>query len=167
MIMSRKLKINSPHTVIVSDRDYPRVSCYHWWVVCEDKSRPRRTIYAMSIINGRYTYLHRFLTNAHAGQEVNHKDGNGLNCCRRNMELCEPKHNRWAFQRKNPNSTSRFRGVSYDKITGRWIAQICKNRRAIRIGRFDSEEQAAIARDEMAKKLFGRFAQLNFSKIKT
>lgn len=165
--MFRTLNTRSEHTILISPQDYDRASKYSWGIVCQDENRPRRPIYAMATVRGRRVYLHRFLMRTRSGEEVNHIDGNGLNCQRSNMENCKPKHNRRAFQLKNPKSTSIYRGVSWCKQTNSWRANIgfktcTKAKRSINLGRFESEIQAAKAYDSAAKKYFGKFANPNF-----
>lgn len=54
----------------------------------------------------------------------------------------------------NSNSTSKFKGVSYKKSTGKWLARI-RNRH---LGYFISEEEASEAYKKAAKELFKEFA---------
>jgi hypothetical protein len=59
-------------------------------------------------------------------------------------------------------SSSVYKGVS--KIAGmnKWIATITFRGRRLNLGRFDEEEDAAVAYDEKAVKLYGGFAKTNF-----
>ena len=56
---------------------------------------------------------------------------------------------------------SGYKGVSVCKQTGRWVAQIGVNYKNIKIGRFDTAEEAAVAYNEAAKLYFGDFAFQN------
>lgn len=58
--------------------------------------------------------------------------------------------------------TSRYRGVS--KSFGKWVAQLSTGGQHYRLGRFDSEEEAALAYNEAAAKHFGPKARLNIIK---
>lgn len=64
--------------------------------------------------------------------------------------------------------TSRYKGV-IDRSrhiapgSAPWLARIRVDGQLIHIGRFDTEEEAARAYDEAARKHFGEFARLNFS----
>lgn len=65
--------------------------------------------------------------------------------------------------RKNlPDSSSRFRGVTWVKRDRKWAARISVNMRKISLGYFESEEAAAHAYDAAAAKHHGAFALLNF-----
>lgn len=57
---------------------------------------------------------------------------------------------------------SSYKGVSFDKSSGSWFAQIRLNKKNKRIGFFDNEESAAEAYDAAAHELFGDFARVNF-----
>ena len=66
-----------------------------------------------------------------------------------------------ANRRSQKNNKSGFRGVSWDKVQCRWVAQIKVNKRHIHLDRFDDEIKAARAYNEAAKTYFGEFASLN------
>jgi AP2 domain/NUMOD3 motif len=54
------------------------------------------------------------------------------------------------MRRKSPNASSKFFGVSFDKIRNKWRAQVVVNRNMKAIGRYTTEEYAAKAYDEYA-----------------
>lgn len=53
---------------------------------------------------------------------------------------------------------SGVKGVCWDKQSGRWDARIWKDGVAHRIGYFDDLDQAKVAYDAAASRLFGEFA---------
>lgn len=92
---------------------------------------------------------------------IDHKDGDGLNNSRENLRKashCQNMQNR----KLGKNSTSGYKGVSFDKSVGLWKASIGHNFRRYNLGRFSTKEQAALAYDKKAKELHGNFAVLNF-----
>lgn len=62
----------------------------------------------------------------------------------------------------NMRSTSRFIGVHWAISNRKWRAMIRFGGKSRHIGMFDSEEDAARARDQAALAAFGDFARLNF-----
>jgi hypothetical protein len=58
--------------------------------------------------------------------------------------------------------SSRYWGVSHKKSSGKWVAYITHNRARINLGTFTSEVEAAMVRDEAARKLPGTRLRLNF-----
>jgi hypothetical protein len=111
----------------------------------------------------RRIWLHReILGVASRAIEVNHIDGNGLTNLRNNLARASHADNQRAFQTKRASS-SRFRGVSWRKDSSKWTAQIGTSRNHIQhLGSFGSEDEAARAYDQGAKRYFGELAQLNF-----
>lgn len=59
------------------------------------------------------------------------------------------------------NTTSKYKGVSLIKRTGRWRATIRINKCFKHIGVYDTQEEAALAYNKVAFESFGEFARLN------
>lgn len=57
------------------------------------------------------------------------------------------------------NNRSGVKGVSYDKATDRWRATICFKGKRIHIGRFDTLQEAAVARREAEERIFDPFLE--------
>ena len=78
----------------------------------------------------------------------------------------EPGNCRWATksvqnhnQRKTKNRTSQYRGVHY--AGGKFLAHVTVNKTRFRCGSFDSEFDAALAYNRIARQHYGESARLN------
>lgn len=69
---------------LIDEEDVPLLAVCQWHVVKKPNSL---TLYVQGVWGGRTRYLHRAIMDAPAGMTVNHKDGNGLNNCRSNLEV--------------------------------------------------------------------------------
>lgn len=60
--------------------------------------------------------------------------------------------------------SSRYRGVTLERATGLWMAQVYvpELRRQVHVGRYADEREAALAYDAEARRLLGERAKLNF-----
>jgi hypothetical protein len=130
------------------------VCAYRWAAV-----RRNNAWYAVARIEDRrdLRYMHRFILSDVATQ-IDHRDGDGLNNRRANLRPCTAAQNAWNWNANRRRRQSRFRGVHFD---GRWVASIWVDGRNKSLGRFDSEELAAIAYNRAASELRGEFARLN------
>lgn len=136
-------------TLIISRADYDNL--------------PKKAIY---LSKGKYTFyaaierklVHRLIMNPSSHQLVDHKDGNGLNCLRSNMRICNHFENARNV-RIQKTSSSGYKGVFYQR--GAYYVQIMADYKSIYGGRFKSKIRAAKRYNELAIKHHGEFARLN------
>jgi hypothetical protein len=148
-----------------------RVTCYSDGSVHAHKKWCKRTLgckmdtgYSVVWINKKRFRVHRLIAMAFfgvgpKGHEVDHINGDKLDNTPSNLRYVTPSQNRRAYQ-KARNSTSKYRGVTLVKTTGRWHARACVSEGSIKmhhIGYFEDEKEAAIARDTYC------FEKLNYS----
>ncbi len=93
--------------------------------------------------------------------EVDHKDGNGLDCRRHNVRPATKQQNQ-ANRGPRANNASGFKGVSWFPRQRRWYARIGVDGRNLYLGVYESAAAAARAYDAAARTHFGEFAKLNF-----
>jgi hypothetical protein len=105
--------------------------------------------------------LHRAIMQASRGQEVDHVNGDTLDCRRANLRLATRTQNMQNRGRQR-NGASGFKGVSKWKANPGWIAQITILGKRVYLGSFGTPEEAARAYDAAAREAFGVFARLNF-----
>ena len=76
------------------------------------------------------------------GIEVDHINGDGLNNRTSNLRVATHAQNQ-QNKKASRNSTSRFRGVFWDKRVNKWAAQCKLNGQRYRLGWYDNEQEAA------------------------
>lgn len=107
--------------------------------------------------------IHRLLTNAPKGLDVDHINGNSLDNRMSNLRVCV--HSKNTKNRKiNKDNKSGYKGVVADSaVVGKpWRATIKNGGKTHYLGRYQFIEDAAKAYDSAAIKYFGEFARLNF-----
>ena len=93
-------------------------------------------------------------------QTVDHKDRDSLNTRIENLRVAtcrEQQQNRGI----GLNNTSGYKGVCFDKQSGKWSAKIKIDRKTKHIGYFSEIKDAALAYNRKALELFGEFAYIN------
>lgn len=162
MSKSKRIPLSTGEYATVDVPDYEYLSRFRWSVV---RSAHTTYAYRKPARNGRASrptiYMHREIMGVLQGMQVDHINHDGLDNRRSNLRVCDASQN-MANARK-PVGTSLYRGVSWDKRSGLWLAQICVNGRKRNLGRFGDEKQAAHAYNEAAIEGFGSFAILNLS----
>jgi hypothetical protein len=119
------------------------------------------------VVGGEWRNLRALVMGVHgSGLRVSHRNGDALDCRRANLIVRTPQALSRAYGKQTAYGgrpcSSRFKGVCFDKQTGRWRAAIVVNYKSIQLGRHRDELAAAEAYDEAAKELFGEQARLNF-----
>jgi hypothetical protein len=112
----------------------------------------------------RSIYLHRLITNAGPGTEVDHINGDTLDNTLSNLRVCKRAENR-RNQKPRRDSKHGFKGIRFSYAHGNrfkpYQAQIRVNGIYYRSKYFATAREAAIAYDELALKHHGNFARLN------
>lgn len=140
-------------TVLLHDEDVPLLNGRTWGI----QINPNGRIYVRSTRPRPQVYLHRLLTAAQPGMDVDHANANALDNRRVNLRVATRTQNNANNRRRNPSG---FRGVT--PRGERWIARVMTGGRPMHLGVYDSLHEAARAYDAAARELFGEFARLNF-----
>ena len=125
-----------------------------------NKDSPTR-FYVCGNVQGRRTYLHRFLTGTDdPSLIVDHINNDTLDNRKNNLRVVTKQQNN---QNASPQkrSSSSYKGVSWHKGKQKWQARITHKGQRIYLGNYDSEHDAARAYNQAAKRIFGEYAYLN------
>lgn len=137
--------------------DFPLVKKYTWRA---RRVRPNDLEYAMS---GKSLKMHCVIMGTPPeGKLVDHRDRDGLNNRRNNLRFATPAENARNRLGGYNKTQSQYKGVR--RYSGKQLsfgAAICINYKNIYLGMFKTEEEAAEAYNNAAKKYFGEFASLN------
>lgn len=163
--MTTEIPLSRGLVALVDEVDIPLVAKYRWAAM-----RSTRTWYAhrsgIRRPDGGYTgqLMHTLLT---GWPRVDHINGSGLDNRRANLRQATSAEN-GRNSRKRRRSTSKFKGVHWNRRRAGWIAMIYlpiepgQPRRPVQLGRYSSETEAAHAYDDAARRHFGEFAMVNF-----
>lgn len=143
-------------TALVDEDDYARVMEHSWYLngrgyAITSLYSPKRTI-----------SLHRFVIQAKQGEEVDHQNGNKLDCRKSNLRVASRGQNIHNRGKRRDGQASQYKGVRKHRQCERWEANIGINGRRKYLGLYKTEEQAAKAYDAAARQAYGEFAHLNF-----
>jgi len=95
------------------------------------------------------------------GKIVDHINNDPLDNRLCNLQFATKKQNSAKQLKQKRKTSSKYKGVCWDKSRNLWTAHLKTGGRKVFSKRFDSEEDAARAYNEVAKKTFGEFALLN------
>lgn len=127
---------------LVDEEDFERLNVYLWHA--DSNGYVRREF------KGGFSFMHIEILGI---KGVDHRDGNPAN--NRKSNLRPATHaDQMRNRRKMKHSKWPFKGIKM-MPDGRWYAQI-------RLGTFNTAEEAARAYDDAATQIFGEFARINF-----
>lgn len=157
----KEIKLTQGKTALVDDEDFERVNQFKWYASSAKSGLwyARRNV-TVDVGKQKTIRLHQFVMPGH--RQIDHKNGNGLDCQKHNLRPSTGAQNQANQKPQTKRKSSKFKGVSFHKLTGLWQASITKVQKQKHLGCFASEEAAARAYDNAAKELFGEFARLNF-----
>lgn len=149
---------------IIDDADELLVSGFPWRTL---KTRSSDTRYVHAWNGRQHFYMHRLISGAAGGERVDHINRDGLDNRRRNLRVATPSQNgaNRVADRRRLGTSSRYKGVAWDKTRSKWAAYIHIDGKTRGLGRFATELEAAAAYDRAAIEAWGRFARLNLEKL--
>lgn len=158
------------HEIKIAEDDYERVKDYcggNSIIVRELHTKNVRYAYIKKA--GKYYLVARIIKRiAHGGsRRIAYMDGNPLNLTRENL-IVAGQADITRKSRKMKGALSKYKGVTFNKLSGKWKAQINPGggRKNMHLGYFTDEKDAAIEYNRAAMSFFGEFALLNKVKAK-
>jgi hypothetical protein len=128
--------------ILIDEDDYPILGRYRWVAVPVKNGR----FYAWARTGGgERESMHRFLMKPPEGMVAHHKNNNGLDNRRSNLEVTTQSHNCRAVH------YDRTVGVHEHKQTGRWRAQLRIDGHRVSFGLHDTREEAEAAINEIRR----------------
>ncbi len=146
---------------LVDDEDYAGLAAYKWYVITGRSGIRYAARHSPRNLGPITISMHRQILKAEPGQQVDHKNHDGLDNRKTNIRICthaQNMHNR----RPKKGGSSVYKGVSWNKARGTWGTMLRVDGINRHLGCFKSEIDAAEAYDNAARKHFGEFACLNF-----
>lgn len=142
--------------VMVDDSDFEWLSQYGWSLSTKGYVRRRENQSDGSSIQ---LLMHRFVLGIPYGDPriVDHANGIKTDNRRSNLRICTKAQNGYN-QKEQRNNTSGFKGVTFHKVTGRFMAQIRSDGKKKYLGTFDTAQEAHDAYCVAALELHGEFA---------
>ena len=152
----KEIKLTKGKVALVDDQDYEMINRSTWCVMAAGNNYYART----TTREPKTVLMHYLLLPRTPGFETDHIDGNGLNNQRENLRYSTDSQNQMN-QKPQLGTSSKYKGVSWNKRRRKWQAQIKLNYRGIYLGYFKEEKDAALTYNLAALEYFGEFAHLN------
>jgi len=158
----RKIYLGDGEYTIVEPADYYRFGHLKWHL----KGSNAKKFYAVRDVKTgpgktRQLGLHREIMNEPKGLLVDHHNGNSLDNRMANLRTATWAQNN-QNRKKQQNTSSKYKGVSFNKRYKKFGAYIRVNGKNLYLGWFLNEIDAARAYDAAAMKYYGDFAKVNF-----
>jgi hypothetical protein len=157
--------LTNGQVAIIDDEDAERVLAYKWFAKWCRRGRRWYAIRAVGPANRRRSIpMHRFILDAPPNKRVDHINQDGLDNRRSNLRLATNSQNGCNRKAMRNNSTG-LKGVWPNRQRGKFGARIQHLGIRYHLGYYDTAEAAARAYDEVAQRLHGEFACVNFPEI--
>lgn len=154
--------IISGRKVKVDKEDLERIQERSWRITEATTGRPRVVTSIRTKDGVRSVTLGKFLMNPPKNKQVYcQRFNDGLDYRKENLIVCTLSERQRLLPKRRVETSSRFRGVSYQKASKKWRAGIEVEGKQINLGEFRKEEDAAEAYNKAARKYFGAKAYQN------
>ena len=152
----KEIQLSQGQVALVDDDDFEGLNQFRWYA-----HKTGNIFYARRnvTVDGKQKgqLMHCEIMN---GKGIDHIDHCGTNNQKSNLRFCTQSEN-CMNTRKRENASSIYKGVTFNKRAGKWLALIMINGKNVYLGRFETEVDAAKAYNQKAISLFLEFANLN------
>jgi len=154
----------------VSNEDYARLSAFKW---CFRYRSDGHGGYVYRYVRSARTKsgwgkrrLHHDVMRTKRGIEIDHINGDGLDNRKENLRVATRAENsrNQRIHGRTSRKTSIYKGVGKGSLN-RWRARIRFDNHLISLGHFENEDEAAMAYNAAALRLFGAYANLNIIEV--
>lgn len=135
--------------------DYDKIKKFCWF-----KDNSTGYIRSRLPISGTKISLHRIVMGAEHDEIIDHINHDLSDNRKSNLRKCTKAQNS-ANSVMRIDNKSGCPGVWYDKKRNKWFAQISVKNKRINLGRFNTREDAIVAKHEAQNKYFKEFSYLN------
>jgi hypothetical protein len=140
-------------SVLIDDEDYEKISKLRWYAINSTRGYSKRICTMKPTI-----YLHRYLLNAESGMEVDHINCNTLDNRKENLRICTHEQNTQNTKIHKDNKSG-YKGVYYAKWAHKYRAEIQHFGKRVKLGYFDTAENAWLAYCKASKDFHGEYAR--------
>ncbi|MEH7249196.1 AP2 domain-containing protein [Neobacillus niacini] len=117
---------------------------YKFFASWDNYTKSYYVVYHITKSNGKDSIrsLHRLITSCPKGKVVDHWDKDTLNNLDSNLNIVTSSQNLQNRNAIHTQNTTGYKGVSFERRTRKYVAQIKINKKHIWLGRYDTPEKA-------------------------
>lgn len=153
MGITKKIPLSNGQFATVDSEDYPYLSRFNWGLC---NGHPAR-----QLGGGKVVYMAQLIKPKESNTRFLFKDRNPLNLQKENVKVASFSNSAASNKKTRTNTTSKYRGVSWDKRGKQWESYITYQGHRNFLGYFEKEVDAAQAYNKKSKELYGEFAYHN------
>lgn len=155
--MTKEIELTQNQVALVDNEDYNFLMQRKWQAHKDGNTFYARYNLYIGMIDGKEKRktirMHRLIMAVPKGKIIDHINGNGLDNQKSNLRICSKRQNNQ--NRVHSIKSSKYPGVSWYNTINKWVARIRINGKAISLGRFTNEKDAAMAYEKACRTLVG------------
>lgn len=158
----KEIQLSQNRVALVDDEDYEKANAFKWHAYFRHGHWYAQRHVRLGVGKETTQSMARFIMGLEYGdsQQVDHKDRvSTLDNRRENLRVTLNQNQQNQGLRKD--STSKFKGVHWNKASGKWHAQIRVGGKKLYLGLFPTRDLAAQVYDDACAKYHGEFAVTN------